>query len=42
MPTKIEWATETWNPITGCTPMKEWLKWMNIIFMMIRSCLLNN
>lgn len=20
MPTKIEWATETWNPITGCTP----------------------
>lgn len=23
MPTKIEWATETWNPITGCTPISE-------------------
>ena len=23
MPTKIEWATETWNPITGCTPCSE-------------------
>ena len=23
MPTKIEWATETWNPITGCTPASE-------------------
>lgn len=21
MPTKIEWTTETWNPITGCTPI---------------------
>lgn len=21
--TKIEWATETWNPITGCTPISE-------------------
>lgn len=21
--TKIEWATETWNPITGCTPVSE-------------------
>ena len=21
MPTKIEWAEETWNPITGCTPI---------------------
>ena len=19
MPTKIEWADETWNPVTGCT-----------------------
>ena len=23
MPTKIEWATETWNPITGCTKISE-------------------
>lgn len=23
MPTKIEWATDTWNPITGCTPISE-------------------
>jgi len=23
MPTKIEWAEETWNPITGCTPISE-------------------
>jgi len=23
MPTKIEWATESWNPITGCTPISE-------------------
>ncbi len=23
MPTKIEWATETWNPVTGCTPVSE-------------------
>ncbi len=23
MSTKIEWATETWNPITGCTPISE-------------------
>lgn len=23
MATKIEWATETWNPITGCTPISE-------------------
>lgn len=21
MPTKIEWADETWNPVTGCTPV---------------------
>lgn len=21
MPTKIEWATETWNPVTGCSPI---------------------
>lgn len=21
--TKIEWATDTWNPITGCTPISE-------------------
>jgi len=23
MPTKIEWADETWNPITGCTKVSE-------------------
>ena len=23
MSTKIEWTTETWNPITGCTPISE-------------------
>lgn len=23
MSTKIEWATETWNPVTGCTPVSE-------------------
>ncbi|KJS85132.1 MAG: hypothetical protein JM58_09135 [Peptococcaceae bacterium BICA1-8] len=23
MPTKIEWATETWNPVTGCTKISE-------------------
>ena len=23
MPTKIEWATESWNPIVGCTPVSE-------------------
>lgn len=23
MPTKIEWCTETWNPITGCSPISE-------------------
>lgn len=23
MPTKIEWATDTWNPITGCTKISE-------------------
>jgi protein gp37 len=23
LPTKIEWATETWNPVTGCTPVSE-------------------
>lgn len=23
MPTKIEWATDVWNPITGCTPISE-------------------
>lgn len=23
MKTKIEWATDTWNPITGCTPISE-------------------
>ena len=23
MSTKIEWATETWNPVTGCTPISE-------------------
>lgn len=23
MPTKIEWAEETWNPVTGCTPISE-------------------
>jgi len=21
--TKIEWATKTWNPVTGCTPTSE-------------------
>jgi protein gp37 len=23
MPTKIEWAQESWNPITGCSPISE-------------------
>ncbi len=23
MSTKIEWATEVWNPVTGCTPISE-------------------
>jgi protein gp37 len=23
MPTKIEWAEESWNPVTGCTPVSE-------------------
>lgn len=23
MPTKIEWATEVWNPVTGCTGISE-------------------
>lgn len=23
MSTKIEWAEETWNPVTGCTPVSE-------------------
>ena len=23
MPTKIEWCEETWNPVTGCTPISE-------------------
>ncbi|GAG05438.1 unnamed protein product, partial [marine sediment metagenome] len=23
MTTKIEWASESWNPITGCTPISE-------------------
>ncbi len=23
MPTKIEWTEETWNPVTGCTPISE-------------------
>jgi protein gp37 len=23
MPTKIEWTNETWNPVTGCTPVSE-------------------
>ncbi len=26
MSTKIEWAEETWNPITGCTPISEGCK----------------
>lgn len=26
MPTKIEWATESWNPITGCTKVSEGCK----------------
>lgn len=21
--TKIEWATHSWNPVTGCTPISE-------------------
>jgi len=24
--TKIEWADETWNPVTGCTPVSEGCK----------------
>jgi len=23
MPTRIEWAEESWNPVTGCTPISE-------------------
>jgi protein gp37 len=23
MPTKIEWAQETWNPVTGCNKISE-------------------
>jgi len=23
MPSKIEWTQETWNPVTGCTPISE-------------------
>jgi len=26
MPTKIEWCHETWNPITGCSPISEGCK----------------
>lgn len=26
MKTKIEWATHTWNPVTGCTPISEGCK----------------
>ncbi|MCK4624033.1 MAG: phage Gp37/Gp68 family protein [Phycisphaerae bacterium] len=26
MSTKIEWATESWNPVTGCTPVGEGCK----------------
>ena len=26
MPTKIEWADESWNPITGCTPISDGCK----------------
>lgn len=26
MPTKIEWCDETWNPVTGCTPISEGCK----------------
>jgi len=26
MPTKIEWADETWNPVTGCTPISRGCK----------------
>lgn len=26
MPTKIEWTDETWNPVTGCTPISEGCK----------------
>ena len=23
MPSKIEWTDESWNPVTGCTPISE-------------------
>lgn len=26
MPTKIEWCDETWNPVTGCSPVSEGCK----------------
>ncbi len=26
MPTKIEWCDESWNPVTGCTPISEGCK----------------